>query len=218
MKNTIVIIPALNEDKTIGNVIQNIKKYVKDIIVISDGSSDNTANISKENGALVIENIKNYGPEHATEQGIKKSIELGFDFIITFDADGQHPYQIIPYFIDQLQKNNTDIIVGCREKFPRFSEYLFSWYAKFKIGISDPINGLKGFKSDVFKDIGYFDTIKGMTSQILFVAYKKKFKIMSIPIKTNKRIDTPRIGGSIKANIKMLFSLIRIISNDIFNK
>ncbi len=219
MKNeTVAIIPAFNEEKTIENVIKNTLVYVNKIIVVSDGSSDNTVKKSKSNNVLVIENKKNLGPALATEKGIQKAIELGFKYLVTIDADGQHPYDQIPVFLEKLRKNEGDIVVACRDKFPRFSEYLFSYYSTKRIGVKDPLNGFKAIKGEVIKEIGYFDKIEAMTSQVLFNAKKKGFKLISIPIRVNLREDNPRIGGTIKSNFKILGSLIRMFYNDIFTK
>ena len=184
-KNTIAIIPAYNEEKTIGRVIKKLRKYVDKIIVVSDGSYDETVKIAKKNKSIVIDNKINKGPDFAIQTGIKKALKLNYKLIITLDADDQHPYEKIPIFLNKLNKGLADIIVGSRDKFPRFSEYIFSYYSIYRINVPDPINGFKAFKSSVIKKIGYFDNINGMTSQILFNANKKGFKIISIPIKVS---------------------------------
>lgn len=211
----IAVIPALNEESTIKDVINNLKNYVDEIIVVNDGSNDKTEKFAKQSGALVINNYKQYGPEKATDIGFKKAIELKADYVITFDADNQHPHSIIPGFKKIILKEKIDIIVGKREKFPRWSEYIFSIYSKFRTNISDPINGFKIINSAVYKEIGFFDNIRGVTAQIIFRAHKKKFLIKEFFIKINKRKDNPRIGKSLIANTKIISGLIRIIIDDI---
>ena len=202
-KKTVAVVPAFNEETTIGDVVKKLSKYVDKIIVVSDGSNDNTIKIAKKNKAIVLKNSYNQGPDNAIEKGIIKAKKLKYKFIVTFDADGQHPYEKIPLFINKLYKNKADIVVASRKKFPRFSEYIFSLYSNMKIKVHDPINGFKAFN------------INGLTSQILFNAKKRGFKICSIPIKVKKRNDDPRIGGLLKSNYKILRSLIRIFLNDI---
>ena len=215
-KKTVAIVPAFNEETTIGRVVKKLFKYVDNVIVVSDGSKDNTIKIAKKNKAIVLKNIINKGPDKAIQKGVNKAQKLKYQFIVIFDADDQHPYEKIPFFIKKLSQNKADIVVASRDKFPRFSEYIFSFYSNLKINVHDPINGFKAFKSKLIKEIGYFDNINGMTSQILFNAKKKGFKICSVPIKVKKRIDEPRIGGLFKSNFKILRSLIRIFLNDMF--
>ena len=130
---------------------------------------------------------------------------------MTFDADGQHPYDKIPIFLKKLENNKTDIVVGQREIFPRLTEYFFSFYANSKIGVPDPINGFKAIKVDVIKKIGYFDRINSLTSQVLFNAHRLGCKIQNVKIKVKERKDQPRIGGIFKSNFKILKSLIKIM-------
>ena len=80
--------------------------------------------------------------------------------------------------------------------------------------MADPINGFKAFKYQIIRKIGYFDKYNSLTSEILFNSYKNKYKI-SVPIRVKKRFDTPRIGGLIKSNIKIMRSLILTIIKNI---
>ncbi len=212
-KKTIAIVPAFNEQATIGHVVKNLRRYVHRVIVISDASWDKTERIAKKNKAIVLKNKVNLGPDKSTEKGINKALNLKYKFLITFDADGQHPYNKIPTFLKKLNSNKADIVVGQRKWFPRFSEYFFSFYSKNKIGVQDPINGFKAIKSEVVKKIGYFDKIDSLTSQILFNADRLGFKIQNVKINVKKREDEPRIGGIIKSNYKILKSLIRVMMN-----
>jgi glycosyltransferase involved in cell wall biosynthesis len=216
MKNkTIAIVPAFNEEKTIKKVIINLRRYVKNVIVIDDASKDYTYKIAKKLKAIVLKNKKNLGPDKSIEKGIKKAGALNYKFIITFDADDQHPYNQIPKFLNLIKKEKADIVVGERKKLPRISEYFFSLYASAKINVPDPINGFKAFKYEIIREIGYFDKYKSLTSEILFNAYKKKYKIISVPINIKKRFDVPRIGGLINSNIKIMRSLIITILKNI---
>ena len=147
MKNeTVAIIPAFNEEKTIENVIKNTLVYVNKIIVVSDGSSDNTVKKSKNNNVLVLENKKNLGPALATEKGIQKAIELGFKYLITIDADGQHPYDQIPVFLEKLKKNEGDIVVACRDKFQGFLNIYFHITQLKELELKIHLMGLKLLK------------------------------------------------------------------------
>ena len=210
MKKTIAVIPAYNEEDTIKKVLNSLQKYVDKIIVVNDFSKDKTADISKKNKAFVINNLANLGPSKSLDIGIRKALKFKADIIVTIDADGQHPVKILPKLIKLIKNNNYDIIVGYRKNLPRFTEILFSYYSKNKIGVKDPINGLKVFRKEVIKKIGFFDSLNSMTSEILFESYYNNFKILNYPINVKKRKDEPRLGGLLASNIKMFISLLKV--------
>ena len=87
--NLAIIVPALNEEKTIENVITRIKEKGT-VIVINDGSSDRTSEIAENSGAIVINHSFNKGYDEALNTGFKYAYESGFEYVITFDADEQH--------------------------------------------------------------------------------------------------------------------------------
>ena len=210
MKKIIAIIPAYNEESTIQKVILPLKKFTNQIIVVDDFSIDKTAKIAKKCGTIVISNSSNLGPSKSLDIGIKKALKLNPEILVTVDADGQHPVKMLPNFIKLIEKKKFDIVVGCRKKLPRFTETLFSYYSKKKIGVKDPINGFKAFKKEVILKIGYFDRLDSMTSEILFESYKNKFKIYNYPIEVYERKDKPRLGGVFLSNIKMFIALLKV--------
>ena len=97
-KKTIAIVPAFNEEATIGYVVRKLHKYVHKVIVVSDASWDKTEIIARKNKAIVIKNKTNLGPDKSIEKGIKKVLNLKYKFFITFDADGQHPTKKYQFF------------------------------------------------------------------------------------------------------------------------
>ncbi len=210
-----VVIPAFNEAETIGGVVDSVRDHASAVIVSSDGSTDRTVEIAIAAGALVVDASVNSGPERATELGFAEALKHDIDILVTFDADGEHLPTYIPQLVQLVRDGDADIVVGARSSLPRFSEYLFSWYSKFRIGISDPICGLKAIRASVYRDIGYFDTVGGITAQFLFLAKKRGYKLSEIPIEVRQRADVPRIGDAVTANMKMLRGFFRIILNDI---
>ncbi len=208
-KKIIAIIPALNEEKTIKEVLSNVKKYVDEIIVVDDNSTDNTAAIAQEY-ATVLRNKKNLGYSKSVNKAFRFAEKRGFDIIVTLDADGQHLAEDIPKLVLPILKKEADIVVGKRPFKARFMEYVFAKYGRKK-GVSDPLCGMKAYSYKVYKKVGFFDTINSVGTQLVFVALKRKFKIKEINIKLKKRKDIPRFGRTIKANIKLFLAYIRLI-------
>ena len=109
-KNACVIIPAYNEEKSLPLLIQRALKQVSHVIVVDDGSSDNTAEVSRESGAVVVKNDVNSGKGASIIKGILNCLKEGLAPAIIIDADGQHPPENIPGFVEEIEKSQADIV------------------------------------------------------------------------------------------------------------
>ena len=107
-------IPAYNEEKNIAGIISKLKKVTDSIIVCDDGSSDMTADISRDLGAIVIRHDKNRGYGAAINTIFQKAVEIKSDILVTFDADGQHRIEDIPKLLTPIEKKEIDIVIGSR--------------------------------------------------------------------------------------------------------
>ncbi|MEA5077584.1 MAG: glycosyltransferase family 2 protein [Anaerolineaceae bacterium] len=110
----LALLPAYNEHVHIAAVINGAKKYLP-VVVVDDGSKDNTSEVARENGAVVLRQEPNQGKGAAMERGFRYALENGFDAVITIDADGQHDTDEIPLFLAEFEKNRTDLIIGRRD-------------------------------------------------------------------------------------------------------
>jgi len=113
-KRTLAIIPCRNEEATIGSVILKTKRFVNQVLVIDDGSDDETKKIAKDAGATVISHRKNKGKGAAIRTGFKYAMEKDFDYVVTMDGDGQHNPLEIPALLENVVNNGHDISVGYR--------------------------------------------------------------------------------------------------------
>ncbi len=111
----VVLIPTYNNAGTISDVIADVKQYASDIIVVNDGSTDDTSAILKNiNDIKVIEYPDNKGKGHALKLGIAKAYEMGYRYAITIDSDGQHYADDIPAFIDRIEQVPDSLLIGAR--------------------------------------------------------------------------------------------------------
>ena len=103
-KKTLIIIPAYNEQGSIGAVVENIRSHVidADILVVNDGSQDRTARTARESGAMVISLPYNMGIGTAVQSGFLFAKEKGYHFVVQVDGDGQHPAKEIPRLLEAL--------------------------------------------------------------------------------------------------------------------
>jgi len=112
--HTLALIPCYNEEATIGSIVLKSKRYVNEVVVVDDGSIDDTARVAKEAGAVVISHNKNCGKGIAIKTGFKYAIKRNFDYVITIDGDGQHNPDEISLVLGNLMNNGHDITLGLR--------------------------------------------------------------------------------------------------------
>lgn len=205
-----IVIPAYNEEKTIGSIVSSLKNYGI-VIVVNDRSSDKTATIANDAGAVVITHENQLGYDGALNSGFKKALELKATHVITFDADGQHPVGLIKDFIKSFNEG-FELILGARKSHQRFSEYLFSYYTNTKFGITDPLCGMKGYSISLLKEQGYFDSYKSIGTELALRCLTRGKKYKEIPFMASLRIDgPPRFSSTIRANYKILRALYKSV-------
>ena len=211
-----IIIPAFNEENTIYNVVKNIYMALGNdinIIVVNDCSNDSTSIKAKEAGAKVLDLKSNHGYSKAIEVGIKSALEnLDVKFLMTMDADGQHNAQSLKEIIKKAYNNNSDVVVGYRPKFARYSEVIYSIYFRLRYKIIDPLSGLKLYKTTLIREFGCFETFDSIGTEILTYALEVKKNVEQVPIKINDREGTkPRFGSGWKPNLRIILSLLLLI-------
>ena len=111
---TCVLIPAYNEEKRVGAVVREVLEYCPDVIVVDDGSPDDTDKVAAEAGAIVLEHVHNQGKGAALQTGFDYAREHGYDLAITLDADGQHAPSDIPAFLQAYERTHSPVLVGNR--------------------------------------------------------------------------------------------------------
>ena len=164
-----VIIPALNESSTIGDVVSAVKRYGT-VYVVDDGSDDNTGEVAAEAGALVVTHSSNLGYDSALNSGFARAARDKVRFFVTVDADGQHKTQLLEEFILRLEEG-FDVVLGERTSLPRFFEKVFSLFTRIKYSIKDPFCGMKGYSRPVYESLGHFDSYSSVGTEPLRPAY-----------------------------------------------
>ncbi len=115
MKSTLfIVIAAYNEADAIGTTVTDLRSLDSHIVVVDDGSSDATAEEARRAGARVVQHLFNRGQGAALQTGISYALQQGAEYIVTFDADGQHRKEDIAALIAPLQENQADVVLGSR--------------------------------------------------------------------------------------------------------
>lgn len=185
-----VVIPAFNEANRIEKVIDDVKKYTKNIVVVDDGSSDNTYDVSKKKGAIVLKHIINLGKGSAAKTGCEFALKKGAKKIILIDADGQHDPDEIPGFLEGLE--GYDIVFGYR-KFNKAMPFVFKFGNKiinfavkmlYNMNLKDTQSGYRAFTADAYRKIRWRASNYFMESEMIANAGKRRLRYKEIPIKT----------------------------------
>ena len=188
-----VIIPTYNNQNTIAAVINDVKNYTDRIIVVNDGSSDDTAEILKQfDDVVVIEYAENIGKGQAIRLGFNRALELGFDYVITIDADGQHFADDLPSFLQKLNENPKSLIVGSRninaEGMPEkntFANKFSNFWFKFETGTSlpDTQSGYRLYPVKLYRNTSFFTRKYEFEIEILVRSAWRNIPVIPIPIK-----------------------------------
>ena len=216
-----VIIPTYNEAKQIARLVGEIQQQNLDILVVDDGSVDNTSQIAKNNGAIVLRNQSNEGKGVSLIKGFNYTLTNGFDAVVTIDGDGQHLPQDIPYFMRLAKYSNSGVFIGnrmCKTKsMPavrlmtnKFMSWFISTVAKQKI--PDTQCGFRLIKKEVLEKLNLRTSKYETESEILIKSSRLGFKIESVPIRTIYSGEKSQINPIIDT-----FRFIRFIVREIWN-
>lgn len=153
---TAIIIPAYNEEATVGNVVKRSRKYGT-VFVINDCSADRTAQIAKRSGAVVLSHKKNMGLGSSLRTGFDAAIKRRFDAVVTIDADGQHDPDEIPVLLGKI-KEGYDFVLGSRDlhRYPfikRLGNFFLNLATNFIAGtnLKDTESGFRAFRAEKLK-------------------------------------------------------------------
>ena len=202
-------------------MIKDIKKIVKDVVVVDDGSVDSTSQKALDGGAIVIRHVSNQGKGAALRTGFSYVERKGFNALIAMDADRQHDYKELPKFIEEFRKNSADIVIGNRMANNRnmpftrlYTNKITSFFTSLFLScrISDTQSGYRLVRTEVLKNISLSTSNFEIESEVLIKASRKGFRIKEIPIRT---IYLPNAQSKIKP-LKDTLKFIRLILSSIF--
>lgn len=218
MIKTAAILPAYNEEIPIGSVILSTKKYVDEIIVVDDGSDDNTSEIAKIAGAKVIKHFSNKGKGAALKTGF--NAVNGHDIIITMDADGQHNPAEIPRLIKPIINGEADIVNGSRYVngnkkdtpfYRRFGQTVLDKATYFNSGlkVTDSQSGFRAFAKHTIPAFRFNSLDFSIESEMIADIANNGFKIKEVEIGVRYDVD-----GSTKNPISHGFGVLMSIMID----
>jgi polyprenyl-phospho-N-acetylgalactosaminyl synthase len=191
-KRIFFVIPAFNEERSIGKVVSDLLKAgYGNILVIDDGSKDNTYGVAKKSNATVLKHIINRGQGAALKTGIDFALKEGADVIVTFDSDGQHRVEDLPAMLKPVLEGKVDVALGSRflqktdmpfgRRVLLKGSILVQWIF-YGVKLSDAHNGFRVLSREAAKKIEINSDRMEHASEILEEIVKKRIKYKEVPV------------------------------------
>ncbi|ASJ06394.1 glycosyltransferase family 2 protein [Thermococcus pacificus] len=221
---TLIIIPAYNEELTIGSVVALARKH-GDVLVVDDGSKDRTSEIARESGAVVIRHEVNGGKGKALGTGFEYAFSNGYDFVVTIDADGQHNPDEIPVLLEPLLKGEADLVIGSRflngakkniPLYRRLGLWVLNVTTNMNLGdglkITDSQSGFRAMNRKVLGEILQINS-EGykVESDMLVHLSERGFRIREVPINVRYDVPNKHKKNPVRHGFEVLAGLIGLI-------
>lgn len=214
----VAVIPAFNEARVISRVINDVKSRVDEVVVVDDGSTDETFDVSNAAGAVVLRHLVNRGQGAALQTGIIFALKRQADIIVTFDADGQHQAGEINQMVEPLILGKVDVVLGSR--FLQFTSnmpvarrvvlQLATLFTKIYTGlkVSDTHNGFRALSRQAAEKIEIKQDGMAHASEIIEQIKKHHLRFIEVPVKIVYSDYSLQKGQKLSNSFKILWDLI----------
>ena len=209
-----VVIPAYNEAEAVGPVVADLAKRGHRVIVVDDGSRDDTAGAARRNGAIVLRHAVNRGQGAALQTGIAYALRNGADLIVTFDSDGQHAAEDVEALVAPLLAGRADVVLGSRFRGSTHGmtalrrlilkcAVLFTRYAS-GARVTDTHNGLRAFTRAAAMKLDIRLDRMAHASEILDQIVQHRLRYEEVPVHVRYTAYSRRKGQSSIAALRIL--------------
>lgn len=208
MKITCVI-PAYNEAANISRVINKVKPFVSEIIVIDDASQDDTSQVAQKEEVVVLRHIVNRGQGAALRTGTNLALARGADIIVHFDADDQFQATDIPQMVAPIISKEADAVLGSRfltkdTKLPKMKRYFIMPLARlinrwfFNIRLTDPQSGFRALSRKSAEKLTIDNDGMAHCSEILYKLFQNQNRLQEVPITVVYHEYGQKFSGGLK--------------------
>lgn len=223
------VIPAFNEAKNITAVINEVKPRVDRVVVVDDGSTDETYSLAKAYGVAVLKHIINRGQGASLRTGTEYSLSQGAEIIVHFDADGQFQSQDIPKIVEPIENSEADVVYGSRfllvlgeaggqtgskTKMPFLKRYLIMPLARvvnrvfLKINLTDPQSGFRAMSAAAARQISWRQDRMAHCSEIMLAVKKNNLRVKEVPVEVIYHNFGQSFFGGLRILKDLFFSMI----------
>jgi len=217
---TLVILPAYNEELTIGSVVALARKY-GDVLVVDDGSNDRTSEIAQEAGAIVIRHKKNMGKGAALRTGFEYALSKEYDIVVTLDADGQHNPDEIPFLLEPITRDEADLVIGSRylngnkkniPVYRRIGLWVLNKSAKVASNVDvDSQSGFRAMNRKALEKLDLNSNGYSIETDMIVRASEKGIRLMEVPITVRYDVPNKHKKNPLAHGLGVLASIVGLI-------
>ena len=217
----VAVIPAYNEELTIGSMILKAKRHVDRVIVVDDGSGDATAEVAELAGAEVIRLKKNYGKAHALMRGFERARDLNPRAVVMLDADGQHDPEEIPLIVAPVLKGEADLLIGSRflnnhsriPKYRMFGQKILNIFTNLSSNhkTTDSQSGFRALSIRALENIDFDSDGYSIESYMIAHFSSRGLKIKEVPISVNYDVPKKHKNNPFVHGITVLNDLVSLV-------
>lgn len=217
----IAVMPAWNEASRIAEAVIGVAKYVTSVIVVDDGSIDETARRARESGAVVLLHAINRGQGAALKTGTEAALYMGAEIIVHVDADGQQDPKFLPALVAPLEKDEADVVFGSRflgvkaQGMPLVRRAVLQGgriFSSYALGIpyrvTDSQAGLRAFTAAAARGIDFRQDGKAHCSEILRLVTRSDLRWREVPIGVRYTTDTLAKGNKTSDALHIVWQLV----------
>ena len=220
-KEIIIVIPAYNEESNIPPLIKRIRYHIADadILVVDDGSEDRTARVAEKAGALVVRLPFNMGYGAALQTGFKYALMRRYRYVVQIDADGQHDPESIKTLLNEVKKENVDVVIGSRflegkgrYKAPLLRKIgmgLFGKITSIIIGqpVTDPTSGFQALNRDALRFYAsQYYPVDYPDADVIIMLHRTGLRIKEVPVIMHARQQ----GQSMHSGMKPVYYIFKM--------
>jgi glycosyltransferase involved in cell wall biosynthesis len=214
-----IIIPAYNEETTLSRVVDGLLEYNYEVVVVDDGSTKSLHTLLQDKPVHFLRHAVNLGQGAALQTGIEYALSKDAEFIITFDADGQHQPEDVGKLIMPLAENNADITLGSRfikdasHNMPQVRKIIlqFARYLNYFLTgllLSDAHNGMRAMNRKAAEKISFHENGMAHATEILSIVRKNQLRYREVPVNIYYTEHSLRKGQSIWSSFRIIFDIL----------
>jgi glycosyltransferase involved in cell wall biosynthesis len=220
LSRVVVIIPAFNEERNVGSIVLRLRQVFDTVIVVNDGSRDETEEVARLAGAQVISHPKNRGYGAAIQSGLAAAQDHNPLAVVLMDADGQHRYEDVLDLVRPILEGEADVAVGSRfadgrtrvPRMRRVAQHGLTWLSNVASGVklTDSQSGMRAFGPVALRALVLSSTSMAAASEMQFLAGDAQLRVCEVPIEIRYFDEVKR--NPVGHGLDVLNGIIRMIS------
>lgn len=210
-----LVIPAYNEGQSIGDVLSELARLDVDVVVVDDGSADETFKIARQHTPHALRHLINRGQGAALQTGIDYALRRGAEYIVTFDADGQHSLNDLSALLDPIQAGECDVVLGSRflgrtEHIPPIRRLTLKAATLFtrlvsQVSVTDTHNGLRAFSRRAALQVQIKNDRMAHASELIDIIRALNLPYREVPVHIRYTEYSMSKGQSLRGAFRILF-------------